>query len=146
MHAFGGAIHDVTPYRSTLARYTRGRRFLDALYRPAAPFRQPSGDTIVCRCEEVTLAGLLAAVDLGGDDARSVKLLARPGMGWCQGRICGPAVAAIVAGHRRPGRPDGDGPDFPESAVSRPLAQPVPLEVLAEAAHERATGGIAASP
>jgi len=106
-----------------------------------------TGDTVVCRCEEVTLARLLAAVDLGADDARSIKLLARPGMGWCQGRLCGAAVAAIAAGHRRSGRPDGGDPDFPESAVSRPLAQPVPLEVLAEAAqHERAARGMAGSP
>lgn len=131
------------------------RRFgalLDAVH-PVPPgwTQWLAGDTVVCRCEEVTLARLLAAVDLGADDARSVKLLARPGMGWCQGRICGAAVAGIVAGHRRPGRPDGGGPDgggpdFPESAVSRPLAQPVPLEVLAEAAHERAAGGVAGSP
>jgi hypothetical protein len=99
----------------------------------------------VCRCEEVSLARLLAAVDLGADDARSAKLLARPGMGWCQGRICGAAVPAIVAGHRRPG-PGGGDPDFPESAVSRPLAQPVPLEVLAEAAQELAARGMAGSP
>ena len=105
-----------------------------------------TGGTVVCRCEEVTLARLLAAVDLGADDARSVKLLARPGMGWCQGRICGAAAAAIVAGHRHPGRPDGGDPDFPESAVSRPLAQPVPLEVLAEAAQDRAIRGMAGSP
>jgi D-hydroxyproline dehydrogenase subunit alpha len=104
-----------------------------------------TGDTVVCRCEEVTLARLQAAADLGADDARSVKLLARPGMGWCQGRICSAAVAAIAAGHRRSGRQDGGNPDFPESAVSRPLAQPVPLGVLAEAAQERAAQGMAGS-
>ena len=32
----------------------RGRRFLDALYRPADAFRVPTGDTLACRCEEVT--------------------------------------------------------------------------------------------
>jgi len=143
--------HQVRPAKPAIVRRRAAlRRFgtlLDAVH-PVPPgwTQWLAGDTIVCRCEEVTLARLLAAVDLGADDARSVKLLARPGMGWCQGRICGAAVADIVAGHRRPGRPDGGGPDFPESAVSRPLAQPVPLEVLAEAAHERATGGVAASP
>jgi NADPH-dependent 2,4-dienoyl-CoA reductase/sulfur reductase-like enzyme len=126
------------------------RRFgalLDAVH-PVPPgwTQWLTGDTIVCRCEEVTFARLLAAVDLGADDARSVKLLARPGMGWCQGRICGAAVAAIVAGHRRSGRPDRGDPDFPEPAMSRPLAQPVPLEVLAEAAQERAARGMAGSP
>lgn len=111
-----------------------------------------TGDTIVCRCEEVTLGRLTAAADLGADDMRSVKLLARPGMGWCQGRICGPAVAAIVASRRDPSRPAAahadaarPDPDPPES-VSRPLAQPVPLGVLAQAAQEPPRRDIADSP
>jgi D-hydroxyproline dehydrogenase subunit alpha len=143
--------HQVRPAGPAIVRRRAAlRRFgalLDAVH-PVPPgwTQWLTGDTVVCRCEEVTLARLLAAFDLGADDARSVKLLARPGMGWCQGRICGASVADIVAGHRRPGRPDGGDPDFPESAVSRPLAQPVPLEVLAEAAHEQATGGMAGSP
>ena len=143
--------HQVPPAGPAVGRRREAlRRFgalLDAVH-PVPPgwTQWLTGDTVVCRCEEVTLARLLAAVDLGADDARSVKLLARPGMGWCQGRICGAAVAAIVAGHRRPGRPDGDDLDFPESAVSRPLAQPVPLEVLAQAAQERATRDMAGSP
>jgi NADPH-dependent 2,4-dienoyl-CoA reductase/sulfur reductase-like enzyme len=114
-----------------------------------------TGDTVVCRCEEVTLGRLDAAADLGADDMRSVKLLARPGMGWCQGRICGPAVAAIVAtrrggparrdpGPRGPGHQGATDPD--PSAVSRPLAQPVPLDVLAQAAQEPPGRDIADSP
>jgi len=148
--------HQVRPAGPAAGRRRAAlRRFgalLDAVH-PVPPgwTQWLAGDTVVCRCEEVTLARLEAAVGLGADDARSVKLLARPGMGWCQGRICGAAVAAIVAGHRGPGRPggsdtDGGDPGFPESAVSRPLAQPVPLEVLAEAAQERAAGGMAGSP
>jgi NADPH-dependent 2,4-dienoyl-CoA reductase/sulfur reductase-like enzyme len=44
-------------------------------------------DTIVCRCEDVTLA------DLQGHAGWSdIKLQTRCGMGPCQGRICGPAV------------------------------------------------------
>ncbi|MYR60677.1 FAD/NAD(P)-binding oxidoreductase, partial [Streptomyces sp. SID625] len=35
--------------------------------------------------------------DLGATDARTLKMLARPGMGWCQGRICGYATAGIAA-------------------------------------------------
>jgi NADPH-dependent 2,4-dienoyl-CoA reductase/sulfur reductase-like enzyme len=128
--------HRVPPEgRAIGRRVTALRRFgalLDAVH-PVPPgwARWLTEDTVVCRCEEVTLARLLAAADLGADDARSAKLLARPGMGWCQGRICGAAVATILAGRRRA---DGSGPDFPESAVSRPLAQPVPLAVLAAAA------------
>ena len=44
-------------------------------------------DTIVCRCEDVTLARIQTH-----HSWRSAKLHARCGMGPCQGRICGPAV------------------------------------------------------
>jgi D-hydroxyproline dehydrogenase subunit alpha len=95
-------------------------------------------ETVVCRCEEVTVGRLRAAIGLGADDARSAKLLARPGMGWCQGRICGEAVAAIIAAQG--GRIDPTGPDpaRPGPATSRPLAQPVPLRVLAALARDSA--------
>jgi D-hydroxyproline dehydrogenase subunit alpha len=97
----------------------------------------PDADTVICRCEEVTLGELRTAISLGADDARSAKLLARPGMGWCQGRMCGHAVSAIVAAAG--GRPEGPG----ESA-GRPLAQPVPLSVLAAMAEDGAAGDRAA--
>ncbi|MEV4218213.1 NAD(P)/FAD-dependent oxidoreductase [Nonomuraea sp. NPDC049725] len=83
-------------------------------------------DTLVCRCEEVPLARLREAQDLGATDARSVKLLARPGMGWCQGRICGYPVACLTGERPAPPR--------------RPVAQPITLAALAEAA-EPPTGG-----
>src|SRR5262245_18690340 len=51
--------------RAVLARFVRGRTFLDTLYRPAKSFRVPAGDTIVCRCEEVTAERIRATVPLG---------------------------------------------------------------------------------
>ncbi len=48
-------------------------------------------DTIVCRCEDVTLAALHNA-----NSWRSAKLHERCGMGPCQGRICGPAVKFML--------------------------------------------------
>jgi NADPH-dependent 2,4-dienoyl-CoA reductase/sulfur reductase-like enzyme len=58
-------------------------------------------DTTICRCEEVGYAAVRAARDeLGAADFRSVKRLARPGMGWCQGRVCGHATARLAAGER----------------------------------------------
>lgn len=74
-------------------------------------------DTLVCRCEEVPLSAVREAQDLGATDARSVKLLARPGMGWCQGRMCGYAVACLA----------GEAPAAPR----RPIAQPIRLGDLA---------------
>jgi hypothetical protein len=54
-------------------------------------------DTTICRCEEVTYDQIRYARDqLGAQDARSIKLLARPGMGWCQGRMCGFATVKLA--------------------------------------------------
>ncbi|GDY55195.1 hypothetical protein SVIO_058180 [Streptomyces violaceusniger] len=85
--------------------------------------------TVVCRCEEVTYGELCRArTELGAEDPRTLKLLARPGMGWCQGRICGFAVAAVTASLT--GRPATAEELRPLSA--RPFAAPVTLGELAE--------------
>ncbi|MEU8518712.1 NAD(P)/FAD-dependent oxidoreductase [Streptomyces sp. NBC_01216] len=89
--------------------------------------------TEVCRCEEVTAGRIRAAVDgLGAGDARSVKLLTRAGMGWCQGRVCGAAVACLA----RPGtagRARGAAA-LPASPERRTPAVPVTLGTLASLA------------
>ena len=94
-------------------------RTLDAVYAPPAHWtEQVTDDTLVCRCEEVTAGAVRAAVgELGAGDVRTVKLLTRAGMGWCQGRMCAPAVAGLAGCESTPSR--------------RPFALPVPLGVLA---------------
>ncbi len=83
--------------RAELARYTRGRAFVDALYRPADSFRIPVGDTIVCRCEEVTAQQVLDTVKLGCTGPNQMKSFLRCGMGPCQGRLCGLTVTELIA-------------------------------------------------
>ncbi|MFF1905474.1 NAD(P)/FAD-dependent oxidoreductase [Kitasatospora sp. NPDC058218] len=118
-HAVAGA-----PVRTALLRRrSRLRAFAElmaAAHRPGPGWTQwLRPDTDVCRCEEVPVAKITEAVEeLGAGDARTVKLLTRAGMGWCQGRMCGPAVACLSgAGDAR--------------ADSRPLSCPVPLSQLA---------------
>jgi hypothetical protein len=83
---------------------------------------------VVCRCEEVPLSRIRAAVtELGATDARGVKGLCRTGMGWCQGRVCGYATAALTA--HLCGR-TLDPADL-ASFAHRPIATPVPLGELA---------------
>ena len=103
------------------------RGFADALH-ATFPVRDGWCDdvddaTLVCRCEEVSAAKVRSAVkDLGARDARSVKLLTRAGMGWCQGRVCAPAVDALC------------GFDSAASLIGgsyRPVAVPVPLSAIA---------------
>jgi NADPH-dependent 2,4-dienoyl-CoA reductase/sulfur reductase-like enzyme len=69
--------------------------------------------TTVCRCEDVSLAELD-----GYADARDARLATRCGMGACQGRICGSALAEL-------GR-------FPRGGFRPPLF-PARLATLAEA-------------
>ncbi|WP_336208936.1 NAD(P)/FAD-dependent oxidoreductase [Nonomuraea sp. LPB2021202275-12-8] len=104
-----------------LRRRQRMRAFATALLEayPVKPGWQGwlRDDTLVCRCEEVPLARLREAQELGATDARSIKLLSRAGMGWCQGRICGYPVACLA----------GEPPPPPR----RPVAQPLTLATLA---------------
>ncbi|MEU1826982.1 NAD(P)/FAD-dependent oxidoreductase [Streptomyces abikoensis] len=111
----------------------RMRAFAEAMAAAHAPgpgwTRWLTDDTDVCRCEEVTAGRVReAARDLGAHDARTVKLLTRAGMGWCQGRMCGAAVACLAA----EGTADGGVAEgiVPPSAERRPLAVPVPLGAL----------------
>ncbi|MFI7500091.1 FAD-dependent oxidoreductase [Streptomyces sp. NPDC049687] len=101
---------------------TRLRAFftaLDGAYAPPARWaEQVTDETVVCRCEEVTAGAVREAVgSLGAGDLRTVKLLTRAGMGWCQGRMCEPGVAGVAGCAPVPAR--------------RLLARPVPLGVLA---------------
>jgi bacterioferritin-associated ferredoxin len=92
---------DAAASRATLHRFARGRRFLDTLYRPAKAFRIPQGDTIVCRCEEVTAERIRATVPLGATGPNQMKSFLRCGMGPCQGRMCGLTVAELIADERK---------------------------------------------
>ena len=83
----------------------RARRFQDALWTLfAAPrdFAGLAGDEVtVCRCESVTAGALRARIASGADESGALKRLTRAGMGRCQGRYCGPRVAAWCAAARR---------------------------------------------
>ncbi|WP_042382529.1 NAD(P)/FAD-dependent oxidoreductase [Streptacidiphilus melanogenes] len=118
-----------TAPRSLLRRRSRQRAFADlmaARHAPGSGWTQWLDDaTEVCRCEEVTARQVRDAVaELGAADQRTVKLLTRAGMGWCQARMCGPAVARLC------GAPNADRHD--DGAPTRPLSTPVPLGLLAE--------------
>ncbi|MDH2389262.1 NAD(P)/FAD-dependent oxidoreductase [Streptomyces sp. HNM0663] len=112
--------------RELRRRRARMRAFADVMAAAHAPgfgwTRWLADDTDVCRCEEVTAGRIREAVaGLGARDARSVKLLTRAGMGWCQGRMCGTAVACLASG----------ADTLPPSSERRPLAVPVTLSALA---------------
>ena len=53
-------------------------------------------ETVVCRCEDVTVRELRDARSLYGSGARAIKMGCRAGMGPCQARICGPNLQACA--------------------------------------------------
>lgn len=83
--------------RARLARALRGRAFFETLYRPADAMRIPSGDVVVCRCEEVTAQQVVEAAGLGCSGPNQLKAFLRCGMGPCQGRMCGLTVCELLA-------------------------------------------------
>ncbi|WP_051366917.1 FAD/NAD(P)-dependent oxidoreductase [Hamadaea tsunoensis] len=104
--------------RPWLRRAAAARRFAGALHdvHRVRPVEQ-ADETVLCRCENVTYGVARAAMALGADDPRALKLLTRVGMGRCQGRLCGSAAAGLL------------GCD-PTPYAYRPVAVPVPLRLL----------------
>ena len=96
----GAPVPNVEIVRQTLAREEMGRAFLDTLYQPAPSFRQPVGETIACRCEEVTAKQVRDTADLGCEGPNQMKAFLRCGMGPCQGRLCGLTITELIADQR----------------------------------------------
>jgi NADPH-dependent 2,4-dienoyl-CoA reductase/sulfur reductase-like enzyme len=97
----GASGPNVQAVRQALARQETGRAFLDTLYQPAPSFRRPVGDTIACRCEEVTARQVRDTADLGCEGPNQMKAFLRCGMGPCQGRLCGLTITELIAEQRR---------------------------------------------
>jgi NADPH-dependent 2,4-dienoyl-CoA reductase/sulfur reductase-like enzyme len=121
----GGRDRVAAPHFAALGKAERGRRFLDLLYRPGDAFRLPAGDTLVCRCEEVTARQVLDAVALGCQGPNQLKSFLRCGMGPCQGRLCGLTVTELIAQAR------GAPPNEIGYYRLRPPVKPITLAELA---------------
>ena len=117
-----------TPDRSMRLRLRRARRFaalLERLYPPDAGWLERlTDDTVMCRCEDVRWRAVRDALDHGAGDLRAVKGTTRCGMGYCQGRMCGPALQLAV--RALTGRQDVG--DF----ATRSIATPVPIRAIAD--------------
>ncbi len=117
-----------------LARQRRFAAVLDALFPLSAHLGDLlTDDTVLCRCEEITVSQVRQAVAEGATTVSAVRMLTRAGMGRCQGRMCGASVAELLAREL----------DQPVEAVGqatpRPPVVPIPLAWLA-----RRRGGVMA--
>ncbi|MCX7342119.1 MAG: FAD-dependent oxidoreductase [Hyphomicrobiales bacterium] len=99
------------------------RRFQAALWRlydaPSPGLSLADDATLICRCEEVSKAALLAAMADGEPSIGAVKRRTRAGMGRCQGRYCGPLIAAHLA--EETGRPLDERALFAPRAPVKPV-------------------------
>jgi len=125
----GAAERDrrAAPIRAPLDRERAFRPFLDRLYRPSRSVMVPAEDDVIaCRCEEVSVGKVRSATQLGTQGPNQLKAFTRCGMGPCQGRICGPVVAAIAA--------DVLGKPIAEIGTYRPRApfKPITVGALAD--------------
>jgi NAD(P)H-nitrite reductase large subunit len=93
------------------------------LKRPRRLWSVADDDTIICRCESVTLGDLRFAFSAGHLAPNTIKRSTRAAMGWCGGRTCLPMITALAQLHA----------EAPPSAMMtpRPLARPIPLSALA---------------
>jgi hypothetical protein len=128
------ALPRVRVLRRRLERARRFARLLAALSSPAPQLLQrlATPAALLCRCEDITVGELCAALQREPDiaSASAAKLLTRVGMGICQGRMCETAVRRLIAESR----------DSALSAIAgyvpRVPVKPVRLEALAALARE----------
>ena len=78
--------------------------------------------TLVCRCEDVTLHELEAAMARGHTDIESVKRYTGFGTGWCQGKSCLAVCSRLI--HERGG-------DVTKPITPPPPYHPLPAVLLA---------------
>jgi len=108
-----------------LKRFKEFARAMEILSRPGPGLLDIiSDDTVVCRCEEVTMKDIRSAVAEGAGDVNDIKRRTRLGMGHCQGRFCGQVINELI--WRLAGMPRKR-----EVFTPRIPIKPVPFGVLA---------------
>ena len=108
--------------RRKLAVLRAARGFLRYVFAPDPKIFDVPDETLVCRCECVSAGAIRKAVAEGFHEVNEVKRVTRCGMGQCQGRMCGPALAEITA------RAQGARPDAVGCLHMRSPFRPVKLE------------------
>ena len=63
---------------------------------PKSAYAAIPDETMICRCEEITMGTIKKNIQKGFDTIGSLKKATRCGMGRCQSRICGPVIFDII--------------------------------------------------
>lgn len=106
-----------------MERLPQHRAFQSALWQIFAAQRYQTElakpETLICRCENVSLQILEETIADGNPSIGTVKRRTRLGMGACQGRYCVPVAAAMIA--KRDGRPVDDDSFFAPQIPVKPI-------------------------
>jgi NADPH-dependent 2,4-dienoyl-CoA reductase/sulfur reductase-like enzyme len=111
--------------RPALGRERAFQRMYADLFTPGpGVYELASDDTLICRCEGVTLAKLRRTFARGATSVMEVKDASRCGMGECQGRMCGSFLTYYLASQL--------GTSIQEVGAYhvRPPVFPVPIQAL----------------
>ena len=113
-----------------LGRHRRFQAALRRVFRSAdMGLSLADADTVICRCESVTLGALRAAVARHAlTDLGMLKRATRAGMGRCQGRYCAASLETLLHPGATAAEPRGFAPQAP--------LRPVPAAALAAEAPE----------
>ncbi|HUT73082.1 MAG TPA: (2Fe-2S)-binding protein [Desulfatiglandales bacterium] len=99
--------------------------YFNSFYRiPDKAIYQIPDETVICRCEDVTMGEIRNAIREGYHTPGAIKQVTRTGMGRCQGRTCGPILYDIISAYtRKPSK------EIPLLSV-RPPIKPVTFDSL----------------
>lgn len=87
----------LTSHQKRLQQLNRFRKVLEVMSVPQPGlFELANDDTILCRCEELTLGDVKKALANGAKEINEIKRMTRIGMGRCQGRMCEPTLIEIM--------------------------------------------------
>lgn len=92
-------------YLRQLKRLTKERKhhmefvhYFNSLYKiPGGAVEVIPDDTVICRCEDITMGAVKEGLGMGFNTPRALKTAVRTSMGNCQGRTCGPVIYDILS-------------------------------------------------
>ena len=118
-------LQHIAQENKALHREQKFAKLLGDLFSPSESlYQRAAEDTIICRCEQITLAEIRTAISYGAQTVADVKNISRSGMGNCQGRTCESIVAAILA------KETGKTVEQVKYNNIRPPVHPLPLGVI----------------
>jgi bacterioferritin-associated ferredoxin len=90
--------NQIGPLMSQRGRQLQYGRFINQLCRLEPDcYTGISDETMICRCEEVTMGEVRRQLYNGFSTMNGIKKATRCGMGNCQGRTCGPILFDIIS-------------------------------------------------